>query len=577
MAALTTERTLRAPKTAITAGLLARAREIVAGQDPFQDLDDSKKKQWLDALVKKIHPSDGPGTNSKHRRTEVLARSAAATSLLSLAESSKGDARIRALDAYVAAMQKEPSLPLASSMLINLDQAKLSLSAASAQIAAGVRARILPPSLPYETWFSGTKHVLNVRHYVMDEFWRANVATYKRRGFDVESESATRLVLSKELVDPSDANKKVTAKVTLIKEDTNIFRDVNDPHVQMIIYSGHSQLGGIVETSLVTAPKQMAGDKAIVLFNCRGRQTDGDLVARWPGVQLTSTDSSAYDDDDQKMLTAFYDMIAKRAPYSELRKSLRGQDLIAGIKNYILPDDPRLLAARDEDQDGFPNLGPKGPDKFFDPREHHPHGAATDFKAHAGVDPATLSGEKVSRAIGYANTSFYYFAESNRSAPITLSQADRFVPDGWFESKGDEPVKISEVSENGSTYYKVAINSKYSSQSSDALAMITIAELYAHLARKFNGKYSEQDRLRTVMLAGEYVGLYVEYKDDCDALLASFGKRYGLRGLSWDVIDRAQTKDGEDLMGSPAALASLVKSGVTWEGTVGRKRRTNES
>src|SRR5205807_2494457 len=104
--------------------------------------------------------------------------------------------------------------------------------------------------------------------------------------------------------------------VTLVKDDTNIFRDMDDPRVQMIIYSGHSQLGGIVESSLVRAPKRMAGTKAIALFNCRGRQTDGDLFAHWPGAHVTSTDSSAYDDDDQKMLTEFYEMIARRGSYA---------------------------------------------------------------------------------------------------------------------------------------------------------------------------------------------------------------------------------------------------------------------
>ena len=45
-------------------------------------------------------------------------------------------------------------------------------------------------------------------------------------------------------------------------------------------------------------------------------------------------------------------------------KSLRGKELTAGLKNYVLPDDLRTLLYRDDDADAQPNHSALGADLF---------------------------------------------------------------------------------------------------------------------------------------------------------------------------------------------------------------------
>src|SRR5262249_41247946 len=67
--------------------VIDRARAIEAGRDPFKDLSETKRSKLLDFLIGKLDPALAHG-GGKHRRSDVLARSAAVTSLLSIAESS---------------------------------------------------------------------------------------------------------------------------------------------------------------------------------------------------------------------------------------------------------------------------------------------------------------------------------------------------------------------------------------------------------------------------------------------------------------------------------------------------------
>ena len=93
--------------------------------------------------------------------------------LLSLARTTEDrPAQAATVTAYVNALAAEPDLKLRSSMLTNLDFTHLGIPAASAAKLDQARADLLPPHPPYDEWFRGTaKPKLEVRHYVMDEFW----------------------------------------------------------------------------------------------------------------------------------------------------------------------------------------------------------------------------------------------------------------------------------------------------------------------------------------------------------------------------------------------------------------------
>ena len=559
------------PKAQITSGgigfagktgaeaLTDLANYVEAGGAPFAHLSDAEQKTALSVLTKAL----SGGTHGKPTRAGLLQRSAAVTALLSLAGAAKADVRDQAIATYTGAMKSERTFGLRMSMMVNLDAAKLPLTGQAATIADQVRGELLPQQPPYDKWFKGDKHTLNVRHYVMEDFFKANRSAYLKRGFTIKSETANRIEFTRELVDPSGKNKPVTANVTVMKGESDIFRDMKNPDVQMVVYSGHAQLGGVVEGSLAAAKGKMAGDKLVQLYQCRGKQTVGDVLARFPGAQATATFSSSYDEDDVKVLTDTFDLIARRGSYPELRTDLRGEGLLQTSRNYLLPDDARVLGSRDEDRDGRRDVSGVGVDRFFDPRLARNDGGKVDFKPTAPApDPESISGEKLAHAISYANTAFYYFAEENKAAPLTVAQSDHFVPAGWFASKGDEAVRVTESQKDGQTWYQVSVNSRYAGQSREAIAAMTLFEMQKHLCQKAKGGFDEADKLRGLQLVQGYTDMMVEYREDCDKLMQGFAQKYGFKGVDWDVVAGASMKDGDERTGSAEALDYLRKNGV---------------
>jgi len=143
------------------------ANYIEAGGSPFAGESDSDRAKVFSTLSKMLEPGGGA---PKTTRPALLQRSAAATALLSLAGTAKADLRDQALGAYAKALGGERTYGLRMSMLVNLDAAKLPLTGQAKAVADKVRAELLPGKPPYEEWFKGGKHTLNVKHYVMDDF-----------------------------------------------------------------------------------------------------------------------------------------------------------------------------------------------------------------------------------------------------------------------------------------------------------------------------------------------------------------------------------------------------------------------
>ena len=542
------------------AALTELAQLVEGGGAPFAKTSPAQQKKLLESITAAL----GAGEKGKPTTGRTLDRSAAATALLSLAGAASPDLRQKAIGAYVAAMSREAVPGLKASMLINLDASHLALDGAAQGEAAKVRGKLLPEKPPYDEWFKGKKTTLNVKHYVMEDFWKQEISAYRGRGFTVTEEKPGRVELTRELADPTGQNRPLKTHVTMVKSNDDVLRDMDDKDVQMIVYSGHSQLGGVADASIARAPKEMSGAKLVQMYSCRGKQTAGDFLAKFPGAHLTTTASSAYGEDDKDVLNMTYETIARRGTYAELYKGLVSGDMIQPKSNYILPHDPRMLAARDTDRDGLNDVTSLGADKFFDPSRALARGGSLDFKARpTDADPQRISGEKLDHALGYANTSFFYFAEENRAAPITKGEADKFVSAGWFKGDSDEPVRVTEVKKDGQTFYKVAVNSRYADQSREAIAAMVLFEMQKHLCLDDKGKFTEADKLRGLMLVGTYVDMMVEYSDQCDKVLQGFSAKYGFEGVTYDTLFKASLKDGHEGSGTLAALAYLKSHGVT--------------
>jgi hypothetical protein len=236
--------------------------------------------------------------------------------------------------------------------------------------------------------------------------------------------------------------------------------------------------------------------------------------------------------------------------------------LIQPRSNYIFPNDARLIASRDTDDDGMKDLSPLGADKFFDPSKLAASGGKIDMKARpVKTDPQNLSGDKVDHAVSYANTAFSYFAEENHASPITLKQADHLISTGWYKSDGDEVARFTPRKKDGETYYEVAINSKYSGQSKEALAAMVLVETEKYLCKELKGKYTTDDQLQGILMAGDYVDLFCKYAEDCDGILKALGEKYGYANMAYDTLFEAGKRE-EHVTGAPAAIEYLKRKGV---------------
>jgi hypothetical protein len=425
---------------------------------------------------------------------------------------------------------------------------------------------MLPSAPPYAEWFKGqgAKPKLEIRHYVMDEFWKQELSAWKDRGFKVTNQTAKSADVEGTLTDPTGKNPPVHVHVKVEQEDSKVLRDMNDPKVNMILYSGHSQYGGVVDGSLAAAPKKMDGTKLVQLFNCRGKQNQGDFLSRFPDAHVTSTFSSAYGDDDVQVLTQTLKMIGARGGYDEVPKHLKAADLIQPKSNYMLPNDVRNLQTRDDDRDGLNDSSALGGDKFYDPGTAKASGGTQTFAPSAhSLDPQTLSGAKVDFAVGYANTTFFYFAEENHAAPLTKPQTDTFLPAGYFTGPASEKVRITDVQKDGKTWHKVAVNAAFADRSREVISSMVMMELQQHLAIADHGKMTPDDKLRALVIIAGYADMYMEYGDQIDSLLKGVGKEYGIKGVSYDVLYEAMKKDGHEGTATNAALDYLRQHGVS--------------
>jgi hypothetical protein len=341
---------------------------------------------------------------------------------------------------------------------------------------------------------------------------------------------------------------------------------MSDPNVDIEFYDGHSNLGGNVLGALRSAPREQNGAKWVIDEMCRGKQVLADVYNRFPEAHYTTTTDPAYAVGPQ-FIHGLYDGIARRQTYAQIWDGIRTPDRWSGKSMrdmYLSPDDPRVLQVRDMDRDGKVDLSTlSGLDRLYNVGLAKTTESAPRFQPVAtAVNPQDLPGEKVMRGVNFLNTILAYHldpSESQSDGRLPGDVADRIFAGGWYRSEGDEIVKVEEKQLDGKTVYEVKVNSKYKDQDVDTLGAAICYEVNRYLSVKKNGAYTEQDKLRGALLAGEYCAYMCDTYEEVSAITAGLARKYGFNEkLTWENVNKAIEAD-EHGYASPDAERALKR------------------
>jgi hypothetical protein len=482
--------------------------------------------------------------------TTMALMSGSASALLALAQAAKTPAeantRQKAISTYLNTLEKELPRGLRTSMVFNLDglRTELKLSPADGARLDKLKATLLPTRPPYEKWLSSTDDTIKIRQYAHVEFYDLAVTPYRQRGFKETTLPNGHVLFEKKMEDPTRQNPPVNIRIEMSKvedysTDRHMLAEMNDPSVDVQIYSGHSNLGGNIAQALKLAPTTELGEKLTFLWMCRGKQNVADFSNRFPKSHLITTHQPPDGYSIVPMAGAMVDMFARRADYDFMKEE-------GDPKKFLLmPNDRRLYDHRDFDSDGRLDTVTSAADRVFDIYPRAPKGKSTTFKPGPAQDPARLDGGAVVNALGFANTLLTYHLEhGDGTSPIGHQFPDHFRPEGFYSSTGDEVLKITKHQENGKTEYGVAVNSKFGNMSEEAMGMAMLYELNRFTMAESGKPMTLDDKARGLMFAAEYLSYMVGDGAYSDELVRNLAKANGWPStIDFSVLKRAMEND----------------------------------
>lgn len=527
------------------------AKLVAAGETGF--LTDSKLgasgRMALARTLERSLAQGGEYQGDKPKSVDIKARSGASTiSLAFMKTLPQGDPlRGRLLDAYLTQMSKEPERGLQGSMAINLEHAAkagdVELSRAQRKTLREAKEAALPSRPPYDEWFKDGKNELNIRTFLHPEFIEEDLAAWKGAGFKIKSRTSRQIILEGTFADPDGKRDPMKATVKLKMTEKKIFRDMDDPNVQIEFYSGHSNLGGNVLGALNDGPSRMNGTKWVVNWMCRGQQVLADVYNRFPDAHYMTTNAPATEHGPE-LINAMMTGIAGRKSYDWISKEARYQDMWEEDL-LIWPNDKEQLEARDDDGDGVVTVAGKQPDALYNVGLRSAPDRVRDLKpARTTMDPNDIAGEKVLRGVNFLNTVLEYHHEHETDGRIPKSVlGDALHANGWFAGDTNDLIQVTERKVGNKTHYDIALNSKFKDQDIDVLSAGMAYEFNRHISKQ-QGEYTDKDKLRGSIMAGHYLAYMVDTYEESDDIVNALKDKYSLpEKFDWPSLWNAMNTD----------------------------------
>jgi hypothetical protein len=351
-------------------------------------------------------------------------------------------------------------------------------------------------------------------------------------------------------------------RVRLVRSNELLFRDVGDRKTQVVIYSGHSHVGGNVTASLRQSADS-EGPKVMAFAVCNGAQTLFKVVNRHPETDFLTTRDISYFSHGLVLALGLLDGIAARHTYRQIRDGLR----FAAFErpdNITIPEEQVYAAHLDLNGNGQPDVVGGVVERYFNVHDDHAADGKTDLRARAvDADPDAIDGHKVMDAVQFARTiahTHQNYQGHFHASPIRGFDLHAWRSGGWYAGSVEDPAVrvVEERGADGKARQVVQVNRCYKHQSAYAIGALVCWEMVRRYTEMTGRAFDADAKAQAIILAGEMVYELYGTREEARAIFTALGERAGIRGLSADfVLDAVEAE--EHGMGSATQLAKLRK------------------
>lgn len=531
---------------------LYRGAQALAKSDAsaLRDIPTAHKTQMLEHLKKAFVAGKDDSVLPKESSQQM--RSGAATTLMSLIEGCKdneADLKQQAIGLYFDQAKQEPLHGIRASMFFNMEKIQDQLNPAQKAQLADLEKSVIPASPPYDKWFADGKREINVVQYAHHECWKYGsdpISQYQAKGYKVVESHPERQppTWTLERVNANAPGGPITMKVEVVQSHDGIFSKMDNPNTDVVVYTGHSNLGGNVSEELRLG-NEAKGEKLVMLAMCRGKQNMFEVANKYPDAHFVTTNNPSYFSSVMPMSLGMLEGLINKKDYATMKNDTPYIMDDGGKDNYFYPHEARRYSHYDVDKDGVIDGRGAHVDRLYDislrpPSNLHLDGVVRPNQLH----PEDIEGSKVLHATQFLNTLMTYHVDhGHNSSTFKSKDMDNFAAGGWFDGPAHEKVRLTELPDGK---IKVQVNKGLSDQSGFVLGAVVQYEVTKQLLSQRNGgTLTPQDEARAALFAGEYLAyMYCSWNEANQAIRAIGQGSQHLPQVSFDRLMKAIDTDG---------------------------------
>lgn len=522
------------PGVGADAELIYRTAELLAAKDGdfFGQSLTQKMRGRIFAQLDQALTSAQLGNRTRAKEKALSGSLALLTHLAQTTPASSAALRAEIVDRVLAAVAREPNIEIAAFYLQTTNRF-LPLNSAQKKVFEGIEARLLPPRPLIEEYTENRTKPLEIRHSVHEEFWKEELALFsKKNGWKLVSKDSkdTKRTYKGVLKDPTGKKPPLNVNLVVVKGELDTLEHMNDPKVHVIMYSGHSSLGGNGSQAVEASPT-MKGKHPKLYFaaNCRGGDNYPEFTNKHTRAHVIMTEKHTYSVSGQARIEAMFDTFARGESYAYMRKKTEKKHWDEPANNYFYPDEWRKFGFMDSDQDGKVDFHPARTDRLYD----------------VGLGDTGLN---FMRAINFARSELYYHWEvehsNGKKSYFGKRYADSLLAGGPIpDPKPGELVRVSPVKTKPHQphLFRVEYNASLAKKiEPNVLGGLVTFHIGLAMADHKNGETNALNSLRAAVMGAQACHYLDVYSDTSPVTYQRYFEKIGL-------TNKMKEKDIEDL------------------------------